>query len=52
MAQKKKKPLTRCALKKWDCIQCNSKGLCTLLTDMQVVSKQHHCGFYKKRNNV
>lgn len=56
MATKKKaskvKPFPRCSMKHWDCIHCNDQGKCTLLTDMEVVEKYHHCGFFKKRNQA
>lgn len=49
---KKQSQKHKCALRKWDCKCCNSGGFCELLTDMEVVKKQHHCGFYKKRTEV
>lgn len=52
MPKKKMPNFKHCALRHWDCIQCNEKGQCTLLTDMEVVIKQKHCGFYKKRGRV
>lgn len=46
------KPLCKCAMRHWDCFACNENGYCTLLNDMEVVNKRHHCGFFKKRNLV
>lgn len=46
------KPLVKCSLRHWDCFACDEQGRCSLLNDMEVVNKQKHCGFYKKRNEV
>ena len=48
MGKAKSKACPFCALNHLDCIHCNDLGKCTLLTDMAVVKKHHHCGFYKK----
>lgn len=50
--QMPRKPLCNCSLRHWDCIHCNEKGQCELLIDMEVVNKQKHCGFFKKRTDI
>ena len=51
MARAKKKATPMCALNHSDCIQYRD-GKCMLLTDMEVVNKQHHCGFYKTKEDL
>ena len=46
------KAFPHCALRHWDCIQCDENCRCHLLTDMEVVEKRKHCGFYKKRGQL
>lgn len=52
MSKAKKTPKPLCPLCHLECFACDEHGKCDILVDCKHIERTHHCGFYKKRNEV